>query len=282
MSRPPFKQVEASRVPFGRDEACETTKTPNPDWSLGGGANNLKWPKVSDSTWTAIDPASTPAGNIYKLLISGITPRPIALLSSCDAEGVTNLAPFSYFNIVSHNPPTIVISFTNGNPPAKKESAANILATKEFTVSIISEALVEAANSTSIDAPPEISEWGISGLTPIPSNVVRPPRVGESAFSMECTLEHSHDLNNDAGECTATVVIGRIRMIHARDDVYDPETSVVDLEKLKPISRLGGITYARTTKTFELPRPQWSATKDTAEMNEALERGKAASRIPIV
>ncbi|KAL8278226.1 hypothetical protein RQP46_009399 [Phenoliferia psychrophenolica] len=199
--------------------------------------------------------ASRPPFNKEKETVISQTPRPIAFVSSINAEGVTNLAPFSYFNIVSHNPPTIVISFSHSKPPARKETAANILETKTFTVNIISEAFVEAANVTSIDAPPEVSEWAIS--------------------------EHSHDLHNDAGENTATLIVGRIKLFHIRDDVYNAENSTIELAKLKPISRLGGITYGRTTETFELPRPSWSAEKDSEAMQAALEKGKAASKVPM-
>lgn len=128
-----------------------------------------------------------------------------------------------------------------------------------------------------------MSEWPLSGLTPVQSKTVKPPRVGESGFSMECELgalltlytvqathaadvqhlpaEHHYHLYNDAGARTGTVVLGRVRLFHAREDLVDPETFIVDTGKLMPVSRLGGITYARTTRAYELPvRPPLSST----------------------
>lgn len=120
------------------------------------------------------------------------TPRPIGFISSVSAAGVTNLAPFSYFTMANHDPPVVVVSFTHPAPkdgqPVLKETCQNILDTKEFVANIISESFVEAANYTSIDAPAEVSEWALSGLTPVASKLVKAPRVGESAFAMECEL----------------------------------------------------------------------------------------------
>ncbi len=120
------------------------------------------------------------------------TPRPIGFISSVNPDGVTNLAPFSYFTMANHDPPVVVVSFTH--PPPKdgqsslKETCQNILDTKQFVANLISESFVEAANYTSVDAPKDVSEWALSGLTPVPSKLVKAPRVGESAFAMECDL----------------------------------------------------------------------------------------------
>ncbi|KIP08478.1 hypothetical protein PHLGIDRAFT_69237, partial [Phlebiopsis gigantea 11061_1 CR5-6] len=104
----------------------------------------------------------------YKILTSTVIPRPIAFVSTISSDGIPNLAPMSYFSLVAHNPPLLSVSFSlsKGKP---KDSRENILATKEFTVSIISEPFVEAANATSVDAPPEVDEWLLAGLTPEPS-----------------------------------------------------------------------------------------------------------------
>jgi len=120
------------------------------------------------------------------------TPRPIGFLSTVNAAGETNLAPFSYFTMACHDPPVVVVSFTHpapkdGHAPLK-ESCQNILDTAHFTANLISESFVEAANFTSVDAPPDVSEWALSGLTPVTSKLVKAPRVGESAFAMECEL----------------------------------------------------------------------------------------------
>lgn len=146
--------------------------------------------------------------------MQAVTPRPIGFLSTVDAQGRTNLAPFSYFNIACHDPPIVMVAFTHPNGQELKGTCENILETKEFVANMyarrfallrslladrtrrrISEPFVEAANFTSIDAPKGVSEWPLSGLTPVPSKLVKPARVGESAFVMECVLGARHSLS---------------------------------------------------------------------------------------
>ncbi|GAA6008148.1 flavin reductase family protein [Rhodotorula paludigena] len=274
---PPFKQVEASRPPFDPTETWQYSQTPAPDWVVGTGASGREdLPGVKEGSWTSdegrvreIDPKTTGALNLYKMMISAITPRPIGFISTLNKAGEGNLAPFSYFNIACHDPPTVVVSFTHPNGDELKGTCENILDTKEFVANIISEPFIEAANYTSIDAPKGVSEWPLSGLTPVQSKTVKPPRVGESGFSMECELEHHYHLYNDAGARTGTVVLGRVRLFLAREDLVDPETFIVDTGKLMPVSRLGGITYARTTRAYELPRPVYAAEKEKDEVKKA-------------
>ncbi|GAA5955598.1 hypothetical protein JCM10213_001583, partial [Rhodosporidiobolus nylandii] len=254
---------------------------PKPDWTPTEGANGREdLPGVKEGLWSAsqdegkfrrIDPDKEEGGKIYKMLISAVTPRPIGFISSISEKGETNLAPFSYFTICSHDPPTVAVSFTHPNGNELKGTCENILATKEFCANIISEPFVEAANYTSIDAPKGVSEWPLSGLTPVPSEVIKSPRVGESAFAMECVLEHHYHLHNDAGVRTGTVVLGRIKLFHARSDLIDADSLIVDTGKLQPVSRLGGITYGRTTRAYELPRPVFNQEKEKEEVKKALE-----------
>lgn len=111
-----------------------------------------------------------PFSAMYKLLIGGIIPRPIAFVSTLSPQGIPNLAPFSYFQMVSHNPPLVIVSFTRPSAAVvHKDSCANILTSKEFTVNLISHPWVEAANWTAVDAPGDIDEWIGSGLTKIDS-----------------------------------------------------------------------------------------------------------------
>ncbi|KAL8291523.1 hypothetical protein RQP46_002501 [Phenoliferia psychrophenolica] len=270
------KHAEASRPAFDKDAAFEITKTPLPGWKIGGGANDIGWPTAAEANWLEVDPLLKPKTDIYRMMISGVNPRPIAFISTVDLQGVTNLAPFSFFNLASANPPTVMISITHDKPPLRKETCQNILDTKEFVVNMISEAFIEAANACSIDSPAEVSEFDVTGLTPLPSTTVKAPRVGESAFSMECTLMHSYDIISDAGSLSSTVILGRITRFHVRDDLVDPVTLKIEEGKMRNVSRLGGISYGRTRSTFEIPRPVWKVEEGTEEMKEAL--GKAAGK----
>lgn len=172
--------------------------------------------------------------------------------------------------MVAHDPPTVMVSFTHPSPDELKGTCENILATKEFTTNIISEHFLEAANYTSIDAPKGQSEWPLSGLTQAESKTIKVPRVKESNFAMECTLMHSYDITNDKGERTGTMVLGKVKYFHINEEIVDKESLLIDTGKLKPVSRLGGITYARTTDAYELPRPVWKDEKETDQVKEVL------------
>ncbi|CAA7259128.1 unnamed protein product [Cyclocybe aegerita] len=144
-----------------------------------------------------------------------------------------------------------------------KDTRNNILDTKEFTVSIISEAFTEASNSTSVESPANADEWIISGLTREPSTSVKPPFVRESAVAMECELYSSQDVAiPTTAEPTATFVLGLIKNIHVRDSVLNEDGMTVDPAKLRPISRLGGTTYARLLQGFDIPRISWKVIRD--------------------
>ncbi|WWC99987.1 hypothetical protein V866_006896 [Kwoniella sp. B9012] len=277
--RRPFEEVEASRPDFDSDAKITWTKVPQPDFKVGGGLNSLPYSRdfaPENAKWIAIDPEQHDKPSMYKLMISGITPRPIAFMSTISAGGVCNLAPMSYFNMVSHNPPTIMVSVMASatNPDGLKDTSKNIKDTKEFCCSIISETFMEAASFTSIDTPPGIEEWALAGLTKRKSNTVKPPHVAESAFSMECGLEHWYDLKNDEGKITGHVILGRIKRFQAKDFLFDPlEPMKVLPEKLRAVSRLGGVTFGRTLAAAEAPRPFWDQVKDTKDVKNAIVKG---------
>jgi len=265
---PPFKNVEASRAPF-QEQQYECHQTPSPNWVPGNGANGLQ--KVPEGKFLEVDPSNNFNNvNIYKLMISGVVPRPIGFVSSLAENGVENLAPFSYFNACGDDPPTIMISVNAGANGKKKDTHLNILHSKEFTVQIISEWFAEAANYTSVNAPREISEWDLSGLTKAPSKKIRPSRVAEAAFSMECTLLHSYDLASEKapGNVTATIFIAKVVMFHIREDLM--ESGAINIDKLRPISRLGGISYGRTLKGYELERPVWAQEETKPEVQKTV------------
>jgi flavin reductase (DIM6/NTAB) family NADH-FMN oxidoreductase RutF len=192
--------------------------------------------------------------NLYKLLISMVVPRPIAFVSSLDPQGIRNLAPFSFFMACSADPP--VVCFVAGHRPGPlpaKDTLTNILATKEFVVNIVSEEFAEKMNLTSAEVAPDVDEFSLSGLTPMASELVRPPRVAESHAHMECRLRETLQISNESGAAN-TIIFGNVLRFHVDEAVIDGYK--IDPEKLRAIGRMGGPTYTRTRDRFDLVRPK--------------------------
>ncbi|CAE6439112.1 hypothetical protein ACGC1H_006904 [Rhizoctonia solani] len=263
---------DAPRVDFNPEPAFKYTLPPNKEWKVGQPFNEngpsalaAEWAKGYEGGWQTFETGKEKPADIYRLMISGIIPRPIAFVSSLSTDGTPNLAPFSYFSMVSHNPPLVSVSFTHG-PTRRKDSSINIRETKQFTVNIISEPWVEGANWTSTDAPYETEEWVGSGLTKAESTFVKPARVKESAFSMECELFSLQDISPLGSDVvTGTLVLGHVKAIHVRKDVWIDDgkgIGMVDPVKLRAVSRMGGITYGRVGEGFEIPRPVWANIED--------------------
>jgi flavin reductase (DIM6/NTAB) family NADH-FMN oxidoreductase RutF len=199
-----------------------------------------------------IDPASQHPRDIYKHMVAFITPRPIAWVSTINLDGKTNLAPFSFFNGVCPNPPTILFCPTNSRHGNKKDTLRNIEATREFVVNVVPDAIREKMNATSKEFPPEVSEFAACGLTPVSSTRVNPPRVKESPVNLECLLQDIVRIGD--GPLSGNVVIGRIVMIHVDESVLN-DAAQIDPEKLDTIGRMGGSIYTRTRDRFEMDRP---------------------------
>lgn len=203
-----------------------------------------------------IDPHDHPYGDIYKLMIGSIVPRPIAFVSTVNAAGVPNLAPFSFFNAVCSNPPIVLFSTVIRANGTHKDSLNNVEATKEFVINIVSEEFAGKMNITSAEYPPGINEFAESGLTPVPSQRVKPPRVGESRISFECRLATIVRFGDGpGGGCT---VFGEIVLFHVADELFD--NFRIDPDKLRAIGRMGGPTYTRTGDRFDLIRPKTGET----------------------
>ena len=170
----------------------------------------------------------------------------------------TNLAPFSYTQVVNHDPPLFTIGFAGGFSNAK-DTLANLAATKECTINIISEHYLEAANATSIDAPYGTSEWALSGLTPALSKDVKPSRVKEAVFSVEGRLLSTQEFESrqTPGKKTGVLAIVEGVRFWVREDAINEERSLIDPVVLRPMSRLGGIMYGRLMEAVELPRPRY-------------------------
>lgn len=183
----------------------------------------------------------------------------------------TNLAPFSYTNIINHDPPLFTIGFAGGFSNAK-DTLRNLKATKECTINIISEHYIEAANATSINAPYGTSEWTLSGLTPAPCTEVKPSRVKEAIFSIEGKLLSTTEFESRATPGKKTGVLAIIEGVKfwVREDAINEDRNIIDPGVLRPISRLGGIMYGRTVEGCELPRPEFSEKEKEGETDGLL------------
>ncbi len=198
------------------------------------------------------EPEELKTKEVYKLMIGSIVPRPIALVSSVSAEGRQNVAPFSFFTGVASNPPTIAISTARkGRSGDKKDTRRNIEDTGEFVINIVTEDIAEAMHQSSSEYPPEVSEFEAVGLTPIPSQKVRAPRVNESPVQFECRLHQIVEIG-EGGAGSASLIIAEIVLFHFEDTLVDQFR--VDLGKLKPVGRLAGNDYTTLGKIFSLLR----------------------------
>jgi len=191
-----------------------------------------------------------PGKECYKLLVSTITPRPIAWVVSQDAQGVLNAGAFSFFNAFSGNPPVIGFGAASYNPTRPKDTRVNIRETGQFVVNLVSEANAEQMNITAIEFDHGINELEQAGLTTLPSVRVKPPRIAESPVAMECELMQIVDLGETG------LILGRVLAMHIHDEmVLDAEKHYIDTPKLKLIGRMHGRGwYARTSDLFEMPR----------------------------
>lgn len=199
----------------------------------------------------SIDPNQNSERENYKLLIGGIVPRPIAFVTTIGENGIVNGAPFSYFNIVSSNPPLVSLSIQR-KFGEKKDTARNILQKKEFVIHIVDEDNVVKINETAANLPPTESEITRAGLTLVESNVVKVPGVKEAKIRMECTLEHSMELGGtESPGCD--LLIGRIVQFHIANELY--YDGKICHEKLGAVSRLAGNYYAKIGEVFEIARP---------------------------
>lgn len=200
-----------------------------------------------------IDPEAAGPQNIYKLLIGGVIPRPIAFVSSLSSDGIRNLAPFSFFTVASANPPVVVFCplVPASDATRRKDTLRNIEATGEFVVNIVSEDFVAQMNTTSGDYAPEVDEFELSGLTPLPSDIVKPARVAESRLQMECRLIQIVSVSTAA--LGGSMVLGEVLRFHVADEIF--QNFRIDPDKLRAIGRMGGPSYTRTADHFDMDRP---------------------------
>ena len=199
-----------------------------------------------------IDPTSLSRRDAYQFMISAIAPRAIAFVSTRDASGLTNAAPFSYFTGVSSSPPSLLIC-SGRRREGLKDTERNILATGEFVVNVVVEEIMPAVVLAGNDHPPHVSEIDLAGLKTAPGIKVKAPRLLDSPVNIECRLTQVVEVAN------AAIIVGEIVWIHVRDDLMVPAATgspgVIDITKLKPVGRLGGDQYVRLGEVFERRRP---------------------------
>ena len=190
------------------------------------------------------------AERAYALLASLVTPRPIAWVSTLSPDGVVNIAPFSFFNLLGANPP--ILGFCPGDRAdgTPKDTARNIRLTHEFVVNLVDESTAEAMNRTAASLPYGVSELQSAGLTTLPSSTVKPPRIAESPASLECKEWGTLQIGGNR------LIIGLIKRVQVRDELVDAQTQRIRTERLHVIGRMASPHwYCRTQDRFEMKRP---------------------------
>jgi flavin reductase (DIM6/NTAB) family NADH-FMN oxidoreductase RutF len=190
------------------------------------------------------------ADRAYPILASLVTPRPIAWVTTLSPDGIVNAAPFSFFNLLGANPP--ILGFCPGDRPdgTPKDTSLNVRAGHEFVVNLVDDALAEAMNLTAATVPYGEDELTLAGLTTAPSSVVKPPRIAESPASLECVEWGTLQVGGNR------LIIGLIKRVHVRDELFDTKTLRIVTEKFHPVGRMASPDwYCRTSERFEMKRP---------------------------
>lgn len=192
---------------------------------------------------------------MYKFLIGSVVPRPIALITSQSEEGLLNIAPFSFFNIVASEPALLSVA-VNRKEGEMKDTARNILTTREAVVHVVTEDNVANANQTAAMLPPDESELARTTFTTTDSEMVSVPSLNESSIRFEVKLYRHIEIKNDRNENTSDLLLLEIQKMVIDEAIYHLEKGYIDVENVKPVSRLAGNDYARLGETFTIERPQ--------------------------
>jgi flavin reductase (DIM6/NTAB) family NADH-FMN oxidoreductase RutF len=185
----------------------------------------------------------------YKLFIGLVYPRPIALVSTINANGVLNAAPFSFFNVVSDDPPLVMLSINRRSDGTMKDTVKNIRRTGEFVVNLVDESIANGMVAAGQELPETESEFSAARFTPATAVVVTPPRIAEAPASLECRLYQRIEFGSGR-----EIILGEVVHVHVRDGLLDPATWRVS-EEYCPIGRLYGDRYCTTRQRFDLPGP---------------------------
>ena len=202
-----------------------------------------------------LDAATTDARTLYRIMSTAVAPRPICFASTVDAEGLVNLSPYSFFNVVSVAPPILAFApLYRGTDGSAKDTLNNIRATGEVTINVVEYGIVEQMSLTSVTYPPDVNEFDKGAFTERASELVKPPRVGEAAVSFECTVDQVVELGQEA--MGGSLVLARIRRVHLADRILNSEGKI-DGQLLDLVGRMGGNAYvhAAGSALFEVPKP---------------------------
>ncbi|UII27244.1 flavin reductase family protein [Fulvivirga maritima] len=202
-----------------------------------------------------IDPNKVELSTLHSALVGAVAPRPIAFASTVDKQGNVNLSPFSYFNIFSVNPPVLIFApARRGRDNTTKDTHENVLEVPEVVISTVNYPIVEQMSLTSTEYDKGVNEFVKSGLTPVASEKVKPPRVAESPVAFECKVNKVQPLGDQGG--AGILVICEVLLVHVKDSVLN-ENQVIDPYKLDAVARMGANWYTRAQgdAIFEVPKP---------------------------
>lgn len=204
-----------------------------------------------------VDPTELKGRDMYKLLTGSIIPRPIAFVTTTSTvNGTINAAPFSFFNVVSSDPPLISLSIGRRKGSTMKDTARNAIKNGEMVVHISTEDMIEDINETAALLPAARSELELTELNIVESTKVSVPGILEAKVRFECQLEQHHEIKNDQGDTVIDFLMARIVYIHMDEKVYDPQRGYIVTESLRPVARLAGSDYAELGKVYSLTRPE--------------------------
>lgn len=204
----------------------------------------------------SLDPKDLKTAQLHQYLLHAVAPRPIAFASTVDKDGNPNLSPFSFFNVFSANPPIAIFSpARSGRTGQTKNTLDNVKEVPEVVINVVNYDLVHQASLTSTEYPKGVNEFTKAGLTEIPSVKIRPSRVMESPVQMECVVREIIELGTQGG--AGNLVICEVVMIHIDKKILDPETNMIDQQKIDLVARMGGDWYchAAGSALFKVAKP---------------------------
>jgi flavin reductase (DIM6/NTAB) family NADH-FMN oxidoreductase RutF len=201
--------------------------------------------KFMSAKMRKIIPGEIPIKDLHQFMIGTVAPRPIAFVSTVNEDGQANIAPYSFFNAFSSNPPIVVFSSNRRvRDNTTKDTLHNIITTKEAVINVVSYDIVRQMAVSSVEYPPEVNEFDKSGLTPVPAECVNPPRVAESPAQLECKVRDIITLGEHGG--AGHLIICDVVMMHIREDVID-EKNRIDPHKIDLMGRMGKFNYVRAS-----------------------------------
>ncbi|MDJ1157340.1 flavin reductase family protein [Chelatococcus sp. SYSU_G07232] len=221
------------------------------------------------ATHLSFDFARLSARERYKLLIGTVVPRPIALVTTTDEEGRVNAAPYSFFNCLSADPAIVALGVENRADMRFKDTARNVRLTEEFTVNIVSDALVAAMNVCAVPFAPGVDEVAAAGLTAVPGTHVKCPRILESPAALECRRYMTLEISR-----SRVIFLGEVVAAHLREDIVDRDKLHVDPFALDALGRMGGHGYARTRDYFDLPTMSTEEWERRARPSDRVQRAE--------